>query len=596
MHPWNLTVEEAEVLQESLAEDCDLKGDPSVETVAGIDISMSPDSQIGITAVVHYSLTHREVLDQVILMGDLTFPYVPGLLAFREAPLMLQALMKLDRDPDCLLVDGHGYAHPRRFGLASHLGLLMELPSIGCAKENLVGEYEDPDESVGSFTDVWDGEPIGYALRTMKNANPVFLSPGHLISRENMLPVVQALITGHSKLPEPLHMAHRSASNERRKLRRISEPFIEEDTGVFLVGGAVRDLLIGRFPEDYDLLITDMPPTARERVEESFETGFFELDVERGIFRLVSDQLQLDVTVVDEDKVIDDLRRRDFTVNSIALDLNRENWVDPCQGRKDVRQESLRATTETSLTEDPLRVLRAYRLATELDFEITEELRGLILETARELASISRERIVEELLKIATHEDSSECLTRMEDDGLLEEVDFFVTSVSEDVGRLLEWKNVLEGYPIVSGDYHGGFTLLDGFVSARLIKPSVLDEWPFHHRITTVTRASHEPLPELPSFEVLTGSAWRLFGMILGVAIRNEWTVERVGESVSRLQRYLDDRDLLEKEVVESLDKTENVGAEKNEALKRELPGLWENRMSPILDEGSRVGAGGSNS
>lgn len=583
MHPWNLTVDEAEVLQKSLAEDCVIKGDPSVETVAAIDISMDPESQFGITSVVLYSLPHREVLDEVLLLGDLTFPYVPGLLAFREAPLMLQALMKLDRDPDCLLVDGHGYAHPRRFGLASHLGLLMERPSIGCAEENLVGEYEEPASSVGSFTDIWDGEPIGYAFRSMNGANPIFLSPGHKISRENMLPIVRSLVTGRTKLPEPLHLADKNAGKERRKLRRITEPFVESDIGVFLVGGAVRDLLLGTPPKDYDLLVTDFPETVRSTLEEDFESGFFDLDEQRGIYRQVSDELQLDVTVVDDGAVVDDLERRDFTINSIALDMNRESWVDPCGGRDDIRQNNLRVTDEESLVRDPLRILRAYRFATELDFEVTSELRDQILEHAGDLVSVSKERIVDELLSIAAHEESSDCLRRMTEDGLMDRVGFFSSMAATDVKKLEVWKTVLEGYPLFAGEYHGDYSMLDGLEVGRMIEESVLDGWPLHRRILTVVRMSHRSLPELPEYDVLRESAWKLLGRLIGVALTEDWSVDHLGEAVSRLQRYLDDRDLMEKEVVSSIDKSEDVGRLKNEQLEDELPGLWENRMAPIL-------------
>ncbi|MFB6347596.1 MAG: endonuclease V [bacterium] len=583
MHPWNLSVEDAEVLQKSLAEDCELEGDPDVETVAAIDISMYPESQIGITSVVHYSLEHDEIINTILLLGDLTFPYVPGLLAFREAPLMLQALMKLDRDPDCLLVDGHGYAHPRRFGLASHLGLLMEIPSIGCAEKNLVGEYDEPGESVGSFTDIWDGEPIGYAFRSMEGANPIFLSPGHKVSRENMLPIIHSLITGRTKLPGPLHRADSNAGNERRRLKRMSQPFVEEETGVFLVGGAVRDLLTGRHPEDYDLLVTQFSDSLRETLEDDFEAGFFDLDADRRMHRLVSGELQLDVTVVDSDEVIDDLKRRDFTINSIALDMNRESWVDPCDGRYDIRQGQLRAAGEASLKQDPLRILRAYRLVTELDFSITDELHDQILEHASQLETVSRERIVEELLKIVTHDNSLDCVLSMNDEELLSRVEFFAPESANDIRMLEQWKRVLQGYPLFSGDYHGGYSLLDGFEAGRLIERDALDGWPFHRRIKTVVRSSNLPLPEVPQFDTLKESRWKLLGRLMGVALQNKWPIERVGESVSRLQRYLDDRELMEKEVVASLEVKRDVGRKKKKKLKKELPGLWENRMSPIL-------------
>jgi deoxyribonuclease V len=587
MHPWNLTVEEAEVLQKSLAEDCSLEGDPEVETVAGVDISMNPDSELAITTVVLYSLERRTTIKEIVLLGDLTFPYVPGLLAFREAPLMLQALMRLDREPDCLIVDGHGYAHPRRFGLASHLGLLMELPSIGCAKSLLVGDFDTPGSEVGSFTDIWDGEPIGYAFRSRKDANPIFLSAGHKISRENMLPIVRQIIDGRTKLPAPVHRADKLAGNERKRLRTLSEPFIDRDLGVFLVGGALRDLLSGRQPADYDLLVTDFDEEIREEIGDRYESNFFEMDADRQVFRMVAENLQLDVTVVENDQVVDDLLRRDFTINSIALDMNRENWVDPCSGRDDIKQGKIRPTEEDSMWEDPVRLLRAFRFASDLDFELTDEVTDQVEEIGPRLSTTSYERIVEELFKIVSLEESLECLSQMKGEGVFRSVDFFRGEGVGEVRLVTHWVPILEGYELFSGDYHGEYELLTGLQVGRLIAKGELDGWPIHDRIKRITRASYESLTEVPDFDVLNSSQWSLVGRLLGMGLRENWSSHRVGETLSRLQRYVRDRDLLEKDIVEDIreqvSEDGNIGERKRAKLKTELPGLWENRMTPIL-------------
>jgi deoxyribonuclease V len=586
MHPWNLTVDEAQVLQESLAEDCVLEGDPEVETVAGVDISMRPDDEHGFVSVVLYSLTRQTVLREVVLLGDLTFPYVPGLLAFREAPLMMQALMKLDREPDCLIVDGHGYAHPRRFGLASHLGLIMECPSIGCAKSILVGDYEEPGEEPGSFTDIWDGEPIGYAFRSRSDANPLFLSAGHRISRENVLPIVRQLLNGRSKLPVPLYRADRIASRQRKNLEEFTEPFADREIGVFVVGGALRDLLAGRAPSDYDLLVTEFPDEVRGEFGDRYESHFFEIDEENRIYRMMGEDLQLDVTVVDEDEVVENLKDRDFTINSIGLDMNRKSWVDPTGGREDVRQERLEPASSTSLEDDPLRLLRAYRFATNLDFELGESVKERIEEIGPALVEVPRERVVEELFKIVDLPDPLQCLRSLRDDGVFRHVPFLRESGIEEVEALVHWLPMLEGYELFSEEFHGGYSLLKGLQVGRLLEPGALDGWPLHRRITSITRASYEPLEGVPEKDVLLQSRWSLVGRLLGRAFEDQWDDDQFTEALSRLQRFLHDRDLIEKDIVADLqeDGEESIGPRKEEQLRDELPGLWTNRMTPILE------------
>jgi deoxyribonuclease V len=176
-----------------------------VQTVAGADIALSPDR--GYAAVLVYSFPKLEELDRAWSSGPLTFPYVPGLLAFRELPLLLNAFGKLRLRPDLILADAHGWAHPRRAGMACHLGLLLNTPVIGCAKSLLVGEYEMPRARRGSTSPLREGrERIGTVLRTRDGVRPVFVSCGHRVSLATAVRYVLACCDGY-RIPKPLREA-----------------------------------------------------------------------------------------------------------------------------------------------------------------------------------------------------------------------------------------------------------------------------------------------------------------------------------------------------------------------------------------------------
>lgn len=588
MHPWNLTVDEAEILQESLAGDCVLEGDPDVETVAAIDVSMEPESKLGLASIVLYSCSSGSVVDEILLLGNLVFPYVPGLLAFREGPLMLQATMRLNRDPDCLLVNGHGYAHPRRFGLASHLGLLLDLPSIGCAKSVLVGEYDTPAEPPGSYTTLSDGEPVGYAFRSMAGANPIFLSPGHRISRTNLIPTINKLIDGTTRLPEPLHRAHGRAKSEQKRLRKLVNPFKREGVRVFLVGGTLRDLLAGRKPSDYDLMVTELPSTVRNQLAKQYGSSFFELDPKRDVYRMISREVQLDVVVVGEDKVVENLLKRDFTINSIGLEMNRESWMDPASGRKHIKQGIVQPTHEKSLIRDPLRLIRGFRFVAELEFEPGESLLEAVDEVAPRLESVSSERIVTELFKIVSLRESVACLQLMRQHSVFQLVPFFRHQGVREVRILRQWAPVLERSELFSGDYHGDYSLLTGLQVARMIDEEELDNWPLHQTIKKITYSSYSPLPATPEFSVLNESRLGLVGRILGRGLSEGWDSDYVGEIINRLQWYCRDRERLEREIVSEItgevSDEARIGSKKTDHLRKELPGLWANRMAPVLE------------
>ena len=212
-HPWDLSVEEARELQPQLAEKVIARTtfDPNqVQTVAGVDVGFQGD--VARAAVVVLALPGLRPVDYAVAEVPVTFPYVPGLLTFREGPSVLKALQELDTQPDLLIFDGQGLAHPLRIGLAAHMGVVLDQPSIGCAKSRLVGEYEEPGNHVGDWTPLRDGdEVIGAVLRTRAGVKPVFVSIGHRVDLEAAIDLVLQC-TGRYRLPETTRYAHRVAS------------------------------------------------------------------------------------------------------------------------------------------------------------------------------------------------------------------------------------------------------------------------------------------------------------------------------------------------------------------------------------------------
>jgi deoxyribonuclease V len=173
-----------------------------------MDVSYDKRSPWLFAAVVVIRLPGFHVVETAGVRAQARFPYVPGLLSFRESPAGLEAWEKLRTRPDCLICDGHGYAHPRRFGFACHFGLLVDLPTIGLAKSVLVGRFDPPGAARGSATDLTDaGEVIGAAVRTREGAEPVFVSVGHRIDLPRAVATVLACTAGY-RLPEPARRAH----------------------------------------------------------------------------------------------------------------------------------------------------------------------------------------------------------------------------------------------------------------------------------------------------------------------------------------------------------------------------------------------------
>ena len=208
LHPWRVSPAEAVRIQARLAPRVISEGDPAgVRYVAGADIALPRGRSRARGAVVLLSYPGLALVERHAVEAEVTFPYVPGLLAFREVPVLARAFERLVRTPDLLLVDGHGYSHPRRFGLACHLGLLLDVPTIGVAKSRLVGAYDEPPLEAGARSELRDGEEaIGIVLRSRDGVAPVFVSVGHRVGLEEAVELTLRLCRGY-RLPEPTRLA-----------------------------------------------------------------------------------------------------------------------------------------------------------------------------------------------------------------------------------------------------------------------------------------------------------------------------------------------------------------------------------------------------
>jgi len=214
LHPWPDTTAEATALQRELSSKVvteDRLG--PVRHVAGIDVGFEQANTITRAAVVVLSYPDLELREQAVARRPVGFPYIPGFLSFREGPAVLDALEKLRITPDLLLCDGQGLAHPRRFGIACHLGLLTDRPSIGVAKSRLVGSHEEVPQERGAWRElIYQGEVVGAVLRTRANTRPLFISVGHRIGLLTAINYVMGCTTRY-RLPETTRCAHRLASS-----------------------------------------------------------------------------------------------------------------------------------------------------------------------------------------------------------------------------------------------------------------------------------------------------------------------------------------------------------------------------------------------
>lgn len=216
LHSWSVTPKRAVEIQRELAGRIVTAGRPSrLRLVAGSDVAFSPDKDECIAGVVVWDVPAGEIVEQHVVRRCVRFPYVPGLLSFREAPAIVAVLRKLKCEPDAFVFDGQGYAHPRRFGLACHVGLLIDRPSLGCAKSLLVGTCDPPGVARGLTTPLeHNGECIGMAVRTRDRVKPVYVSTGHRLSLAAAVEITLACTAGY-RLPEPTRLADKLVGRER---------------------------------------------------------------------------------------------------------------------------------------------------------------------------------------------------------------------------------------------------------------------------------------------------------------------------------------------------------------------------------------------
>jgi len=222
LHEWQLNIADAIDLQRRLATQVSRSYEVIVPRyIAGVDISAGRAKKTATGAVVVLSYPGYELEEVEIVQGRLEFPYVPGLLSFRELPLTIAALERLHVTPDLIMVDGQGVAHPRRFGLASHLGLLLDIPTIGCAKSRLCGNHEEPGIERGRYADLVDkDEKIGVVLRTRPGVKPVYVSIGHRVDLQTARYWVLESCRGY-RLPEPTRLAHLAAGGNLKTKQEI---------------------------------------------------------------------------------------------------------------------------------------------------------------------------------------------------------------------------------------------------------------------------------------------------------------------------------------------------------------------------------------
>ena len=211
-HDWQVTTGEAVRLQKNLVGKVIRVGSiGQPRLIAGVDISVNRWAKTGTAAVVVLSFPDLDIVEVKTKTDNISFPYVPGLLSFREAPLILAAYEQLSNEPDIIMVDGQGIAHPRRMGLASHLGLFLAVPTIGCAKSRLCGSHEEPGNERGDYAELFDNdEVIGAVVRTRSRVKPVYVSIGHKIDLAASINLVLRCCRGY-RLPEPTRLAHQAA-------------------------------------------------------------------------------------------------------------------------------------------------------------------------------------------------------------------------------------------------------------------------------------------------------------------------------------------------------------------------------------------------
>ncbi|MEK6546554.1 MAG: deoxyribonuclease V [Nitrospinota bacterium] len=247
LHKWDVSPAEAVEIQNNLREKIILKSTPLHPPlirgelkgwyIAGADISCNRSSPLGYAVVVVMTFPDLEVVEEKQVEAEIKFPYIPGLLAFREAPILLKTFEKLKIEPDLIIFDGQGIAHPRGMGIASHLGIILDKPTIGCAKSKLFGTYKEPGENKGDFSYLYSPSPqsspqrgeelkgiIGAVVRTKANTKPLFVSIGHKINLSASVRFVTECTKGY-RIPEPTRLAHNLVNRLRNKSSVVSHQY-----------------------------------------------------------------------------------------------------------------------------------------------------------------------------------------------------------------------------------------------------------------------------------------------------------------------------------------------------------------------------------
>jgi len=220
-HPWKVTPQEAIRIQEELRKRLRLRPPRApLKTIAAADVSYNLNDKKMYAAFLLFSYPDLAVQERAFARGTASFPYIPGLLSFREGPPLVKAFSKLKPRPDLILMDGQGIAHPRSMGIAAHMGILLDLPSIGCAKSRLFGKEMEPRLEQGSFVPLMEEErTVGMIVRTRAGVKPVYVSPGHKMDMEGSVKMVLSLCRGY-RIPEPLRQAHILVNQLREKEKR----------------------------------------------------------------------------------------------------------------------------------------------------------------------------------------------------------------------------------------------------------------------------------------------------------------------------------------------------------------------------------------
>jgi deoxyribonuclease V len=219
LHTWNVAQPEAFAIQNKLREQIQIcKLDVAIKKICAVDTVFDRETNLLIAVACVFSYPERRAIEQIIVSAKARFPYNPGLNVFREGPVILDALKDITSCPDLLLISGHGIAHPRKIGLASHIGLITNTPSVGCARNLLVGHFDNLGIERGCCADLLYGNvPVGIAYRSRENARPIFISPGHLCDIDGAREIVARSISCY-RMPEPLRAARKLAGKRKREL------------------------------------------------------------------------------------------------------------------------------------------------------------------------------------------------------------------------------------------------------------------------------------------------------------------------------------------------------------------------------------------